>query len=210
MLHPAPQSGLSSTGKATVCHSGAPRRRRRHPVPVLWWQPHSTVTASPLASSHRLMPSNHTMFQHKAARCSLSHAAPRAPASPLPLPSPSLRSWKAQAPRWLPVCRHPTHTCSVPRRCATVTAIPRVHAGYPTRGSPGSRACRARRGAAGNHRSGLAQTPPRRAGICSRSTRSPVVTLTPSWPPSQRHSVALSSAGNLLCKHRQPPPPRKA
>lgn len=33
-LHPAPQSGLPSTSKATACHSGAPcRRRRRQPVP---------------------------------------------------------------------------------------------------------------------------------------------------------------------------------
>lgn len=80
-------------------------------VPVLRWQPHDTVSASPLASSHRLMPSNHTMFRHKAARCSLSHAAPRAPASPLSLPSPAPRSWKAQAPRWP---RVPTSNAHLP------------------------------------------------------------------------------------------------
>lgn len=145
---------------------------------MLRWQPHDTVTAIPLASSHRLMPSNHTTFQHKAACCSLSHAAPRAPASPLPLPSPARRSWKAQAPCWLRVCRHPTHTCLRAKalrhgdsraRCSHRVIPP----GVIQAAVPGD-ACRAPGRSCGkSHRSGLAQAPPRSAGICSRSTWSP-------------------------------------
>lgn len=183
---------------------------------MLQWQPHNTVTAIPLASSHRLMPSNHTMFWHKAARCSLSHAAPRALASPLPLPSPAWRSWKAQAPRWLCVCRHPTHTClraKVLRHSDSRAPCPHrvIPLGVIQAALPGD-ACRA----------------PGRS--CGKATALAWRRLHPAVPASARgahghphsilatipqvqaltmHCVALPSAGNLLCRHRHPPPPKE-
>lgn len=162
-------------------------------VPVLRWQPHDTVSASPLASSHRLMPSNHTMFRHKAARCSLSHAAPRAPASPLSLSQPSPALLEGTSASLAPCANIQRTPASVPgsQPCPVPTR------GHPTRGYAGSTARRRLQGSGeelrGRHRSGLAQTPPRGAGICSRSTQSPVVTLTPSWPPSRRHRASPCS-----------------
>lgn len=174
-LHPAPQSGVNSTSKATACHSGD--SRRRHPVLggacAAVTTPH-TISASPLASSHQLMPSNHTMFQHKAARCSLSHAAPRAPASHLPVPT-----GRHQHPAGSVCANIQCTPVSVPRSCHT--AVPRViPPGVIQAAVPGD-ACRA----------------PERS--CGKATALPWRRLHPAVPaPARGAHGALWSPSSIL------------
>lgn len=183
---------------------------------MLRWQPHDTVSASPLASSHRLMPSNHTMFRHKAARCSLSHAAPRAPASPLSLSQPSPALLEGNKRLAGPVCQHPTHTCLRAR----VTAVPRAHTGSSHQGLSRQH-CPAtpaglRGGAAGKAPLWLgADSTPRCRHLLEEHTEPrghphAILATIPQAQGLAMLSVVLASAGNLLCRHKHPPPLRKA
>lgn len=128
------------------------------------------------------MPSNHTMFQHKAARCSLSCAAPRAPASHLPIPTGRHRHLAGS------VCANIQCTpVSAPRSCHTVSAMPRViPPGVIQAAVPGD-ACRAPERSCGK----ATALPWRRLHLQRRHLleehMEPCGHPHPSWPPSRRH-----------------------
>lgn len=128
------------------------------------------------------MPSNHTMFQHKAARCSLSCAAPRAPASHLPIPTGRHRHLAGS------VCANIQYTpVSAPRSCHTVSAMPRViPPGVIQAAVPGD-ACRAPERSCGK----ATALPWRRLHLQRRHLleehMEPCGHPHPSWPPSRRH-----------------------
>lgn len=172
-VHPAPQSGLPSTGKATACHSDAPPKRRRHPVPGGACAVVATPRHGQCQSSGQLPPADAVKPHHVPAQGCTLQPLPCSPkgtsVSSLPSqPSPALLEGTSAS---LAPCANIQRTpASVPgsQPCPVPTR------GHPTRGYPGSTARRRLQGSGeelrGRHRSGLAQTPPRGAGICSRST----------------------------------------
>lgn len=218
-VHPAPQSGLPSTGKATACHSDAPRKRRRHPVPGGACAVVATPRHGQCQPSGQLPPADAVKPHHVPAQGCTLQPLPCSPkgTSVSSLPFPAQPRAPGRHKRLAgPVCQHPTHTCLRAR----VTAVPRAHTGSSHQGLSRQH-CPAvpaglRGGAAGKAPLWLgADSTPRcrhllEEHIEPRGHPHAILATIPQAQGLAMLSVVLASAGNLLCRHKHPPPLRKA